>query len=83
MRLKHNHLVSSQSLILTLSVFRVGPCSDPEEFYVDGQPMCCHREITAGTENGSTTEAATSKARVTVFKIDQGHYHHTQLSLSD
>ena len=40
----------------------------PEEFYVDGQPFCCHREITAGTENGNVTEAKASKAGATAIK---------------
>ena len=40
----------------------------PEEFYVDGQPMCCHRQITAGTENANVTEAPAGKAGVTAIK---------------
>ena len=37
-------------------------CSVSEEFYCDGQPMCCHRSIVAGTENANVTEAEASKA---------------------
>ena len=39
-----------------------------EEFYVDGQPMCCHRQIIAGVENGNITEASASKAGATALK---------------
>ena len=39
-----------------------------QEFYADGQPMCAHRQLVAGTENGNTTEAVVSKAVATVIK---------------
>jgi len=39
--------------------------SSLEEFYVDGQPMCTHRVITAGTENSNVTKAEASKAGAT------------------
>ena len=40
----------------------------PEEFYVDGQPMCSHRSITAGIENGNVTSAEAAKAGATAIK---------------
>ena len=49
---------------------------NPEEFYVDGQPMCSHRTITAGIENGNETEAQTSKAGVTVINRSGPLYQH-------
>ena len=39
-----------------------------EEFYADGQPMCCHRKIVAGVENANETEAKASKAGATAIK---------------
>ena len=39
-----------------------------KEFYADGQPMCAHRKLIAGTENGNTTSAEVAKAMVTVIK---------------
>jgi len=40
----------------------------PQEFYVDGQPMCTARQIVAGVENGNVTEATASKAGATAIK---------------
>jgi len=37
-------------------------CEHPQEFYADGQPMCSHRQINAGVENGTTTDATIEKA---------------------
>ena len=39
-----------------------------EEFYADGQPMCAHRQLVAGTENGNLTTADTQKALATILK---------------
>jgi len=40
----------------------------PQEFYVDGQAMCCARQITAGVENGNVTNAVAEKAWATARK---------------
>ena len=39
-----------------------------QEFYCDGQPMCSHRHLVAGTENGSNTKADVTKAVASVIK---------------
>ena len=39
-----------------------------QEFYVDGQPMCSHRRLTAGTETGNTAQNDISKAGATAIK---------------
>ena len=44
-----------------------------EEFYADGMPMCAHRSIVAGTENGNETAAESSKVLGYCHKIVQGH----------
>ena len=41
---------------------------------MDGQPMCSHRKLTAGTETGNTAQNDIEKAGATAIKIVQGHY---------
>ena len=41
-----------------------------QEYYADGQPMCCWRQIVSGREKAHSTEGGTSRHRV---EIDQGH----------
>ncbi len=39
---------------------------------MDGQPMCTHRVITAGTENSNVTKAEASKAGATATSNRSG-----------
>jgi hypothetical protein len=64
-------LYNGVSLFVTSQALRLSLCVSlgvPQEFYVDGQPMCCHRNIVAGVENGNVTEANASKAGATAIK---------------
>ena len=49
----------------------------PQEFYVDGQPMCCARAIVAGVENANVTNATAEKAWATSKNRSGPLYHNT------
>ena len=65
--------ITRTAFIFLLS-FRCASCFvSGEEFYADGMPMCAHRSIVAGCENGNETGAEAAKVLGYCHKIVQGH----------